>query len=49
MSASSLNNKYKAISKELAKREKTCNNKVIYEYKRPKENPFALLNSSMEL
>jgi hypothetical protein len=30
----------KSISTELFKREKRCNNKVIYEYKRPSTNPY---------
>jgi len=38
--SSSLQNPKKLISKELAKREKRCNNKVIYEYKRPPIDPY---------
>jgi hypothetical protein len=37
---SSIQNAKKLISKELAKREKNCNHKVIYEYKRPYINPY---------
>ena len=36
----SINHKYNEISKELSKREKSCNRKVVYEYKRPKLNPY---------
>jgi len=39
-SSLSVNQKYKEISKELSNREKVCNKKVVYEYKRPKTNPY---------
>jgi hypothetical protein len=38
--STSIKNDKKLISKELFKREKKCNNKVVYEYKRPDINPF---------
>jgi len=38
--SSSMQNAKKLISKELAKREKRCNNKIIYEYKRPDIDPY---------
>lgn len=38
--SSSMQNAKKLISKELAKREKRCNRKVVYEYKRPDEDPY---------
>ena len=38
--SSSMQNAKKLISKELAKREKRCNNKIIYEYKRPDVDPY---------
>jgi len=38
--SSSVQNAKKLISKELAKREKRCNNKIIYEYKRPTADPY---------
>jgi len=39
-SSLSINQKYKDISKELSKREKSCNRKVVYEYDRPNLNPY---------
>ena len=38
--SSSMQNAKKLISKELAKREKRCNSKIVYEYKRPSGNPY---------
>ncbi len=44
----SINPKYNEISKELAKREKKCNKKVVFEYQRPKTDPYESYNNLEE-